>query len=59
MILNTILIQPRQKQVTINKAIQCFRRPIEMAVVERYSLPQHKPVRVLKEVMFSFYGRNG
>lgn len=45
-----------QKQVTINKAIQRFRKPIKVAVAEGYlgkdPFTQHKPGRVLKEVVF-------
>ena len=38
MILNTILKQSRQKQVTINKAIQCFRELFVFRVVKhRYN----------------------
>jgi len=45
-----------QKQVTINKAIQRFRKPIRVAVAEGYldkdPFAQHQPGRVLKEVVF-------
>ena len=45
-----------QKQVTVNKAIQRFRKPVKMAVAEGYlekdPFTQHKPGRVLKEVVF-------
>tara|TARA_R110000868_G_scaffold337619_3_gene598511 strand:- start:407 stop:1561 length:1155 start_codon:yes stop_codon:yes gene_type:complete len=45
-----------QKQVTVNKAIQRFRKPIKVAVAEGYldkdPFAQHKPGRVRKEVVF-------
>lgn len=45
-----------QKQVTLNKAIQRLRKPIKVAVAEGYldkdPFAQHKPGRVLKEVVF-------
>ncbi len=45
-----------QKQVTINKAIQRFRKPIRVAVAEGYLQKDpfvlHKPGRVRKEVIF-------
>ncbi|WP_300021773.1 site-specific integrase [uncultured Maribacter sp.] len=45
-----------QKQVTINKGIQRFRKPIRVALVEGYLVKdpfvQHKPGRVRKEVIF-------
>ncbi len=45
-----------QKQVTINKVIQRFRKPVMVAVAEGYldkdPFAQHKPGRVLKEVVF-------
>ncbi|MBU2905104.1 site-specific integrase [Arenibacter algicola] len=45
-----------QKQVTLNKAIQRFRKPIKVAVAEGYldkdPFAQHKPGRVRKEVVF-------
>lgn len=45
-----------QKQVTINKAIQRFRKPVMVAVAEGYldkdPFTHHKPGRVLKEVIF-------
>lgn len=45
-----------QKQVTLNKAIQRLRKPIKVAVAEGYldkdPFVQHKPGRVLKEVVF-------
>lgn len=44
------------KQITINKAIQRFRKPIRVAVGEGYlqndPFAQHKPGRVRKEVIF-------
>ena len=45
-----------QKQITINKAIQRFRKPIRVAVAEGYlqrdPFALHKPGRVRKEVVF-------
>lgn len=45
-----------QKQVTINKGIQRFRKPIKIALIEGYLVKdpfaQHKPKRVRKEVIF-------
>jgi len=45
-----------QKQVTLNKAIQRFRKPIKVAVAEGYldkdPFAQYKPGRVRKEVVF-------
>ncbi|SHJ66493.1 Site-specific recombinase XerD [Maribacter aquivivus] len=45
-----------QKQVTINKSIQRFRKPIKIAVAEGYLVSDpfvmHKPGRVRKEVIF-------
>tara|TARA_R110001606_G_scaffold375524_3_gene533871 strand:- start:1705 stop:2910 length:1206 start_codon:yes stop_codon:yes gene_type:complete len=45
-----------QKQITINKGIQRFRKPIRMAIVEGYlqndPFALHKPGRVRKEVVF-------
>ena len=45
-----------QKQITINKGIQRFRKPIRMAIVEGYlqndPFVLHKPGRVRKEVVF-------
>lgn len=45
-----------QKQVTVNKAVQRLRKPVKVAVAEGYldkdPFAQHKPGRVLKEVVF-------
>src|SRR5690606_18482152 len=45
-----------QKQVTINKAIQRFRKPIKIAISEGYldkdPFMLHKPKRVIKSVVF-------
>ncbi|PHN94735.1 integrase [Maribacter sp. 6B07] len=45
-----------QKQVTINKVVQRFRKPIRMALAEGYlekdPFALHKPGRVIKEVVF-------
>tara|TARA_R110002051_G_scaffold167780_2_gene238467 strand:+ start:101 stop:1306 length:1206 start_codon:yes stop_codon:yes gene_type:complete len=45
-----------QRQVTINKSIQRFRKPIKIAVAEGYLVSDpfvmHKPGRVRKEVIF-------
>ncbi|WP_366143715.1 site-specific integrase [Algibacter sp.] len=47
------------KQITINKAIQRFRKPIRIAVAEGYldkdPFALHKPGRVFKEVLFLSY----
>ncbi|MCM4172465.1 site-specific integrase [Arenibacter sp. TNZ] len=48
--------EEEQSQVTINKAIQRFRKPIKVAVAEGYldkdPFALHKPRRVKKEVIF-------
>ena len=48
--------EKNQRQVTINKAIQRFRKPIKIAVAEGYldkdPFALHKPGRVRKEVIF-------
>ncbi|WP_299430546.1 site-specific integrase [uncultured Maribacter sp.] len=45
-----------QKQVTVNKVIQRFRKPVRLAVLEGYlerdPFINHKPTRVKKEVVF-------
>lgn len=46
----------KQSQVTINKAIQRFRKPIKIAVAEGYldkdPFALHKPGRVVKQIIF-------